>query len=275
MRRNAWNWAGLLALAALAAVVAAAGAPRARAADTFRDCAHCPAMVVVPAGRFTMGATKATDDEAKRYEGPTHTVTLPRFAIGQYEVTFAEYDDCVAANGCAHRPNDRGWGRSRRPAINVSWDDAMQYVRWLAKTTGKAYRLPSEAEWEYAARAGTKTPYWWGKDVGGDRANCLVCGGEWGGTATAPVGSFKPNAFGLFDVHGNAQEWVADCWHDGYAGAPADGRAWVKDGNCKLRILRGGSWLSLARSLRVSHREGYDPTFRYASNGFRVARDLP
>ncbi len=260
---------------ALAALVVLAAAPRALAAETFRDCADCPEMVVVPAGSFQMGATKASDGEAKRYEGPVHTVTLARFAIGRYEVTFAEWDACVAAKGCSHRPDDRGWGRNRRPAMNVSWQDANQYARWLAATTGKAYRLPSEAEWEYAARAGTKTPFWWGGDVGSGQANCLVCGGRFGGDRTAPVGRFKANALGLFDVHGNVEEWVADCWHDGYAGAPPDGKAWVGSGNCKLRILRGGSWLSVARSLRASHREGYDPTFRYASNGFRVARDMP
>lgn len=265
MRRIAW---GLVLLAA-------AWAPRAGAAEPFKDCAHCPEMVVIPAGSFTMGADKATTKGAKAYEGPPHEVTIRRFAIGRYEVTFAEWDACVAAKGCPYRPNDRGWGRGRRPVINVSWHDANRYLRWLARTTGKPYRLPSEAEWEYAARAGTTTGYWWGDALGRRRANCLVCGGRWGGRRTAPVGRFRPNPFGLYDVLGNAWEWVADCWHDGYAGAPADGRAWVAGGNCGLRVLRGGSWLSLARSLRVTHREGYDPTFRYASNGFRVALSLP
>lgn len=265
MRRLAWALV----------IVAAAIAPSARAAEAFRDCPECPEMIAVPAGSFAMGATKATDGEAKRYEGPTRTVAVTRFAIGRYEVTFAEWDACVAAKGCSHKADDRGWGRGRRPVVNVSWQDASQYVRWLARKTGKPYRLPSEAEWEYAARARTGTPFWWGADAGSNLANCLVCGGAFGGSKTAPVGTFKPNAFGLFDVHGNAWEWVADCWHDGYAGAPADARAWVDGGNCKLRVLRGGSWISVARALRVSHREGYDPTFRYASNGFRVARDLP
>jgi formylglycine-generating enzyme required for sulfatase activity len=268
MRRIAW---GLVMLAAAAAPFAAP----ARAAEPFKDCAHCPEMVVIPAGSFTMGAARSTDPEAKRYEGPPHTVKIARFAIGRYEVTFAEWDACVAAKGCAHRPDDRGWGRERRPVINISWTDAREYVRWLARTTGKPYRLPSEAEWEYAARAGTTTPYWWGPALSDGQADCLVCGGTWSGRKTAPVGRFKPNPFGLYDTQGNVWEWVADCWHDGYAGAPANGQAWVAGGDCKMRVLRGGSWLSLARSLRVSHREGYDPTFRYASNGLRVARDLP
>ncbi|MEZ6030154.1 MAG: SUMF1/EgtB/PvdO family nonheme iron enzyme [Hyphomonadaceae bacterium] len=189
---------------------------------TFRDCASCPEMALLPGGSFTMG-----DIAGKGYaqEKPPHEVMIARpFAIGVYEVTFAEWDACVADGGCdGYRPSDAGWGRDKRPVINVSWYDAKAYTDWLSAKTGKPYRLPSEAEWEFAARAGTSTLFWWGNEVGQGHANCPGCGSQWDGTQTAPVGSFSPNAFGLYDTAGNALEWVEDCGSDNYNETPTDG----------------------------------------------------
>ena len=238
--------------------------------DTFRDCPGCPEMVVVPAGRFEMGSTSGYDDER-----PVHEVTIARpFAVGVYEVTFAEWDACVSDRGCGgHRPGDDGWGRGKRPVMNVSWNDAQAYVRWLSEKTGEAYRLLSEAEWEYVARAGTTTKYWWGNDIGRSRANCRGCGSRWDGRQTAPVGSFPANPFGLHDVHGNVWEWVEDCWNGSYDGAPTDGSAW-KSGDCDDRRLRGGSWNDLPRDLRSAYRDGLTSGGRVVIFGFRVARSL-
>ncbi len=244
------------------------------AADMFKDCDACPQMVKVPGGTFMMGSPEG---EAKRqdYEGPRHRVKVGRFAIGRYEVTFAEWDACHAAGGCKYRPKDSGWGRGRRPVSYVSWKDAKQYVAWLSAKTGKRYRLPSEAEWEYAARAGTRTRYWWGDAVGENNANCKGCGSRWGKTKTAPVGSFKPNKFGLHDMLGNVWEWVEDCWHRTFKGAPSTGKPWVADGKCDRRVLRGGSWGYYAKYARSASR-AFRPTYnRVSLHGFRVARTLP
>ena len=170
--------------------------------ETFRDCPDCVELVVVPAGDFQMGSN------AKPAEAPVHKVTIQKdFAIGRREVTFAEWDQCVAAGACKYSPPDPAWGRGERPVTNISWDDAKEFVAWLAKTTGKPYRLPTEAEWEYAARGGSTTPYWWGKDIGTGRAQCADCGVSETGKP-AVVGSFRPNAFGLYDTSGNAAEWI-------------------------------------------------------------------
>jgi formylglycine-generating enzyme required for sulfatase activity len=233
--------------------------------DFFRDCKECGEMVVVPAGIFEMGS--GTD-----MESPIHRVTIAKpFAIGRYEVTFREWDLCVAAGGCKYSPTDQNWGRGDRPVINLSWLDAKEFVKWLSEKTGQSYRLPSEAEWEYAARAGTSTPYWWGREIGTRQANCRECGGA--GVQTSPVGSFKSNAFGLFDTAGNAAEWVEDCWNDNYRNAPRDGSAWAT-GQCQLRGLRGGSFDSQAKYLRSQARFRYDYDVRYFTNGFRVVREL-
>ncbi len=238
----------------------------------FRDCDQCPEMVVVPAGRFRMGDLAGVGDSDER---PVHEVAIEYpFAVGKYEVTFAEWDACVAAGGCTHLPKDVGWGRGTRPVINVSWNDAQQYVRWLSRETGKSYRLLSEAEWEYMARAGTTTKYPWGNEIGANKANCDGCGSQWDVESTAPVGSFETNAFGLYDTAGNVWEWVEDCGHDGYGGAPADGSAWVS-GNCDIRVWRGGSWDGPPRDLRSTNR--YMKASGYRSDndgGFRVARTL-
>ena len=240
----------------------------------FRDCPECPELVVVPSGSFDMGSPES---EEGRYdeEGPVHRVTFARpFAVGVYEVTFGEWDACVSGRGCGgHRPDDEGWGRGKRPAINVSWDDAKAYVRWLSRKTGEEYRLLSEAEWEYVARAGTTTRYWWGNRIGRNRANCDGCGSRWDYEQTAPVGSFSANPFGLHDVHGNVREWVEDCWNESYHGAPSDGSAW-ESGECRKRVLRGGSWNYEPRNLRSANRNWLTSGNRYYIDGFRVARTL-
>jgi formylglycine-generating enzyme required for sulfatase activity len=235
--------------------------------QVFRDCADCPEMVVVPAGSFMMGARQ-------EYERPVHRVSIDKaFAIGRYEITFAEWEKCTSEGPCNHRPNDRGWGRANRPVINISWVDAKAYATWLSQKTGRTYRLPSEAEWEYAARGGTKTPFWWGQDVGSRNANCQECNtGQ--APKTLPVGSFKPNPFGVFDTSGNVAEWVEDCWNDNYRGAPSDGSPWLT-GQCRLRVLRGGAFDSQASYSSSEARFRYDYDVRYSANGFRLVRELP
>jgi formylglycine-generating enzyme required for sulfatase activity len=234
--------------------------------NIFRDCADCSELVVVPSGSFNMGSTSD-------YENPVHRVTIAKpFAIGRREVTFEEWDKCAEAGGCKYRPSDRDWGRGDRPVINVSWVDAKAFVAWLSQKTGQTYRLPTEAEWEYAARGGADTTFWWGREVGSRQANCADCNtGE--AARTVPAGTFKANAFGLFDTAGNAAEWVEDCWNDNYRGAPSKGEAWLT-GQCRLRVLRGGAFDSQSRYLRSSSRFRYDSDVRYSANGFRVVREL-
>ena len=235
--------------------------------EIVRDCADCPELVVVPTGDFVMGSGDTP------YEKPERTISIARpFAIGRREITFTEWDQCADSGACKHRPDDRGWGRGDRPVINVSWDDAKLYVAWLSQKSGQKYRLPSEAEWEYAARAGTKTPFFWGRDAGAARAQCDNCGSP---TAkqTATVGSFRPNGFGLYDTAGNAAEWVEDCWNDTYKNAPKDASAWAS-GDCRLRVLRGGNFNSKSNEIRSSARFRYDVDVRYYANGFRVVREL-
>ena len=243
------------------------------AGEVFRDCSECPAMVVVPAGSFRMGDLKGGGDAD---EGPVREVRIVRpFAIARYETTFAEWDACVAAGGCAPGAGDVGWGRAQRPAVNVSAGEAEAYAAWLSEATGAPYRLPSEAEWEYAARAGSDARYPWGDEVGRERANCDGCGSEWDDARTAPVGSFPANAFGVHDTAGNVYEWVADCGRESYEGAPGDGSVWSSEGTCRVRMMRGGSWLSLPRALRSANRVRNPAGFRDINVGFRVARDLP
>ena len=246
----------------------------------FRDCTGCPEMVVVPAGSFMMGSRSAEIGRSGD-EGPRHRVRIGKpFAVGVHEVTFAQWDACRQGGGCSHNPPDRSWGRGKRPVIKVSWNDAQQYVRWLSETTGQGYRLLSESEWEYAARAGTKTPFHTGVTISTTQANYdgrhTYGSGRKGRyrQQTMQVGSFAPNAFGLHDVHGNVSEWVEDCWHGSYTGAPADGSAWVRGGNCARRILRGGSWISRPKDLRSANRSMYSAGSRFISAGFRVARTL-
>ena len=233
-----------------------------------QDCPTCPDLAVLPAGRFDMGTTRGFG-----YEKPVHPVTIGKPpAIGRHEVTFAQWDACVVAGGCKFQPGDHGWGRGDRPVIGVSWLDAQAYVQWLSRTTAHHYRLPSEAEWEYADRAGTASLFWWGPDVGTDRANCSDCQKKPAGQ-TLPVGSYRPNAFGLFDTAGNAAEWVEDCWNPSYDGAPSDGSARMT-GDCSQHVLRGGSFNNDSKYLYSGVRFKYDTAVRYYANGFRVARDM-
>ena len=247
--------------------------PRAIPGSTFREALSSggegPEMVVIPAGRFRMGCLSNDDDCVDR-EKPVHEVAIAQpFALSVHEVTFEDYDRFTYPNRVA----DDGWGRGRRPAINVSWDDAQDYVQWLSAQTGGTYRLPSEAEWEYAARAGTTTNYHWGDEIGANRAHCYSCGSQWSADQTAPAGSFAPNRFGLYDMHGNVREWVADCSNASYRGAPSDAGPWLGD-DCTERVLRGGSWFSYPRNLRAANRYWYATGVRVSIVGFRVARTL-
>ena len=248
--------------------------------DADRQCDACPEMVVIPAGQFMMGSP--SNEEGRDVdEGPQHRVTIRKsFAVGKYEVMFREWDACVAGGGCnGYRPDDEGWGRDNRPVINVSWDDAQAYLRWLSRTSGTAYRLLSEAEREYAARAGTTTPFHFGSTISTDQANydgvyTYGSGGKGIYRKTDPVGSFPSNAFGLHDVHGNIWEWVADCWNGSYAGAPGNGDAWTT-GYCGQRVLRGGSWNNHPRFVRTASRIRFWTGIQDHKFGFRVARTLP
>jgi formylglycine-generating enzyme required for sulfatase activity len=270
--------------------------------EVFQDCPDCPVMVVVPAGTFLMGApTSEAAHEAN--ESPRHTVTIARqFAVGRFEVTRAEYQSFIRATGnavgtrCVTREGndtreraDRNFLRpgidqtDRDPVVCISWHDARDYARWLSRRTGFRYRLLTEAEWEYAARAGSESAFPWGDSIDTSLANY---DGQYtynGGTPgerrlkTMPVGSFAPNAFSLFDMTGNVWEWVLDCRHSSYEGAPNDGSAWFDDGtsDCRQRIRRGGSWDGYAKSVRSANRYWNYADFRSNYDGFRVARDLP
>lgn len=237
--------------------------------ESFRDCAQCPLMQVVAPGSFVMG-----DDDGYKYERPAHRVTIDyAFALGVFEVTFDEWEACAQDGACKSSPDDHGWGKGRFPIINVTYEDIGVYLDWLSNKTGHRYRLPSEAEWEYAARAGTTTAYWWGDDVGKGKANCRKCGSQWSGRGSAPVGSFDPNPWGFYDMHGNAWEWVADCWTPNHQGAPADGRV-RRDGNCKTPVTRGGSWYYFPKLSRSAYRyKNARPVFSY-NISFRVLREM-
>ena len=248
-----------------------------------------PEMVVIPGGSFLMGCVSGI--YCGDYEKPVHSVRIASFEMSKYEVTFEEYDAFTDATG-RERAYDADWGRGRRPVINVSWHDAVAYTQWLSSQTGESYRLPSEAEWEYAARAGSTTMYSWGNDIGHNRANCEDCGSQWDDRQTAPVGSFSANRWGLHDMHGNVWEWVQDCWHWDYKGAPADGSAWFESeaGDCGTRrslfgtvvaktgrVLRGGSWGSSREFYLWSEfRDNSDSTIIGGINGigFRVVRSF-
>jgi formylglycine-generating enzyme required for sulfatase activity len=233
-------------------------------------------MLVVPAGSFEMGSP-TTEPGHQAMEEPLHKVTIAApFAVGQYEVTFDEWDTCVAYGDCNPKISDSTFGRGQRPVINVSWDDAERYVAWLSLMTGKSYRLLSEAEYEYAARGGTQTYFPWGDTVqlnGAVMANCYGCGSQWS-SETVPIGSFPANKFGLYDMVGNVWEWVADCEHENYNGAPSDGSVWTAGGLCDSRVLRGGSWGSDPAGIRSAERSAGPVVQRLNFLGFRVARTL-
>ena len=236
-------------------------------ASEVKDCATCPELITLPAGAFTMGSNSSDPSEK-----PAHKVSIKTpFAIGKYEVTVEQWDACVNAGACPRVTND-GNRPKNTPVRDVSWDDAQQYVKWLTKLTGKPYRLPTEAEWEYAVRGGTSTRYWWGEQMRKGTANCKDCGEPWQQDAPAPVGSFSANPYGLYDMNGSVWEWVSDCWHNSYKGAPSDGRNW-DEANCRMRVIRGGSWREGASYMLSSTRFKYDASVRQSQNGFRVARD--
>ena len=238
-----------------------------RKGQVFQDCAECPVVVRIPGGSFTMGQLKGDPSAA-----PQHAVSVRAFAIGQYPVTVGEWKACVGGGGCSFTPRMAN-ADDRTPLHNISWDDAQQYLLWLSRSTGEKYRLPTEAEWEYATRAHTSTRYWWGDSVGTMLANCSDCGGKQDARTPLPVGSFKANPFGLHDMHGGVAQWVADCWFPNYQGAPADASSRDQK-NCQKRVLRGGSFRTDRETITASARSNYDSSVRYIAHGFRVARDL-
>jgi len=238
---------------------------------SFRECARdCPEMVVVPAGEFMMGSP-ATETDRYVNEDPQHLITIAKpFAVSKFAVTFADWDACVSVGECPH-VTDSGFGRGTMPVINVSWDEALKYAAWFSKITGRPYRLLTETEWEYVARAGSATAFFWGDQVGKGNANCNGCGSQWDSRQTSPVGSFKPNAFGLYDMAGNVWQWVQDCYRDQYDGAATDSSAWIT-GNCNHRVVRGGSWGTYPQYLRSASRDWFAADDRDFHVGFRLGR---
>lgn len=237
-------------------------------------------MVTMQPGMFTMGS-KSSEERRSSTEGPRQDVLFDYYyEIGKYEVTFEQWDACVADGGCGgYKPDDGGWGRGKRPVINVSWDDAQLFIKWLNEKSGGEYRLPSEAEWAYAARAGTETAFYTGDTISSDDANFNAeqsyKGSEPGAylRKTVEVGQYPPNPLGLHDVIGNAFEWVQDCWNDTHRGAPNDGSA-REDGDCSYRVMKGGSWVNHPYQVRMAMRTQYVPDFRYDDYGFRLARTI-
>ncbi len=241
--------------------------------DRLKTGDQAPQMVVLQPGSFIMGSPEG-EYGSFNDEKPQHEVTIDyAFAIGRYPVTFSNYDLFAAETG-RELPYDEGWGRGIRPVINVSFHDALAYCEWLSEQTGREYRLPSEAEWEYAARGGAATAYWWGDKLGHDHTVCESCGSRWDDDRTAPVGHFKPNPFGLHDMLGNTWEWCPDHWHDNYEGAPTDGSVWTADNSEKPRVLRGGSWLNNPVSVRSAVRSNFHPHMKVNIIGFRVCTTL-
>jgi formylglycine-generating enzyme required for sulfatase activity/serine/threonine protein kinase len=254
--------------------------PGAGMTEQFKDCPECPNMVVVPAGELMMGSP-AIEPERSSLEEQVRVAIAAPFAVGKFAVTFDEWDACVVDGDCnRHLPGDNGWGRGNRPVININWDDAKAYAAWLSQKTGNSYRLLSEAEREYVTRAGTTTPFWWGTSITPKQANfdghqTYAGGGSRGEfrQATAPVDSFEPNQWGLYNVHGNVWEWTEDCWNDTNTGNPGDGSARTS-GDCSRRVVRGGSWASYPRSLRSAFRARSTTVDRNTYQGVRLARTL-
>ena len=211
-------------------------------------------------GSFAMGS----NEEAS--EKPVHQVTVKPFAIGKFPVSIREWNECAAAKACGFMAT----GKDEAPVTNVSWTDAKQYVAWLAQASRKPYRLPTEAEWEYAARGGTQTKYWWGDQFQPGMANCKNCADIAAAEQPIKVGSFGANPFGLYDMGGGVDQWVEDCWHKNYQGAPTDGSAWTES-QCSSHVIRSGSWRNDGRYVRPSNRDSYDTDVRYPTHGFRVA----
>lgn len=221
-------------------------------------------FIYVEGGTFKMG-----DHSGKmKQELPVHEVTLPGFAVGIYEVTFAQHDEFCEATD-RDKPSDEGWGRGNRPVVNVSWDDANAYAAWLSKETGLNFSLPSEAQWEYFARAGSSGKYWTGRKLLKNSANCLDCGSQWDGKMTAPAGSFPPNRWGVHDTAGNVAEWTLDDFHNNYQNSPTDGSARIIEGVSR-KVYRGGSWRYSSRDLKSSARDWNKKSKGYNYMGFRL-----
>lgn len=238
--------------------------------DTLQDGSKGPEMVMIPAGSFEMG--DLWGDGYEEIEKPVHTVRIHKpFALGKYPVTFDQYDTFARATS-RELSEDEGWGRGQWPVIYVSWEDAVAYCEWLSRQTGKRYRLPSEAEWEYAARSGGKAEKWAGTSTEGKLGD-YAWYRENSGRKTHPVGRKKPNGLGLFDMSGNVWEWMRDCWNKGYVGAPDDGSAW-ETGDCGLRVGRGGSWYFKPGFVRSAYRGWGGPDYRGSGLGFRLAQDI-
>jgi len=225
-------------------------------------------FVVIPGGVFLMGSNAGFEDEV-----PPHRVTISPFEISTHEITFNTWEVCVLAGGCLGMPDDRGWGKRNMPVINISYDEiSNQFLPWLNRVTASGYRLPSESEWEYAARAGNNTEYTWGNDIGVGLANCSQeCGDEF--RYSAPVGSFDPNDYGLYDMHGNVWEWVEDCASPNYKNTPIDGSAYMVE-RCQRHTTRGGSWGADASNARSAARSRMNGSEKFYSLGFRLARDV-
>jgi formylglycine-generating enzyme required for sulfatase activity len=294
-----------LAIAVLALAASGTCLAQVQKEREFQECPECPVMVGIPAGRFVMGSPR-TENGRFDSEGPLHDVAIKAFALGKYDVTSAEFLTFLKETG--YQPpacnsildmkwSSPGHGRAyapysgeppRWPAVCLDWRDAEKYIAWLNEKVrlahpaidhaNGAYRLPTEAEWEYAARAGTTTARWWGNDIGVGKANCNGCGSKWDNRLLTDVDSFAPNPFGLYGMLGNAWQWTADCWHPNYVGAPQDGSAWT-DATCDKHVIRGGSWDRLPIFVRSAARSASSLSggdYDYSTlAGFRVARDLP
>jgi formylglycine-generating enzyme required for sulfatase activity len=235
---------------------------------SIKDCDACPVMVALNPAPYTMGSNGSDPSER-----PAHKVSLHTpYAIGKFEVTVDQWDQCVKAEVCPNVPSEAG-SSGNQPMRDVSWDEAQLYLKWLSTVSGKPYRLPTEAEWEYAARGGTTSKYWWGDEMKAGNSSCKGCGLPWQEDRPPPVGSFSANQFGLHDMNGSVWEWVADCWHPSYKGAPGDGSAWAEP-SCQSRVIRGGSWREDGSYMMSTTRFKYDASVRQSQNGFRVARSL-
>lgn len=239
---------------------ASPAAPATTPAPQLASSVHEPEMSALRGGSFAMGGNEDISEK------PVHQVTVKPFAISKYPITVRQWNECAAAKACGFVAT----GKDDAPITNVSWSDAKQYVAWLAEATRKPYRLPSEAEWEYAARGGTQTKFWWGDQLQSGMANCKDCSDIPAADQPVKVGSLKPNPFGLYDMGGGVDQWVEDCWHKNYQGAPADGSVWA-GGDCASHVVRSGSWKNDARYARPANRDNYDTNVRYPTHGFRVA----
>jgi formylglycine-generating enzyme required for sulfatase activity len=224
---------------------------------------NTPEMVSLPGGTFTMGSSHEDS------ETPVHQVAIKPFEMSKFPVTVRQWNECVAAKVCQYVPT----GEDTAPVTNVSWSDAQQFLTWLSQITQQSFRLPSEAEWEYAARGGTDTNYWWGDQLQQGMANCKGCIDGYDSTQPLKVGNLKPNPFGLYDMGGNVDQWVEDCWHSSYQGAPVDGSPWIEQ-DCLSHVVRSGSWKNDQSYVRSASRDHYDTNVRYPTHGFRVARSL-